>query len=165
MYEDVLLRQTHERLCDVWKECKHNPIDPEQYSCIGLPCKALLVFAGLHFSWLHREKSTKELWVAFYSASLKWNSRDLVEPCRFLDQTVATNIYLVFAYWTRLLLLIYVWYLGLDCWYTDNEVWNHLKQLLLNRCTNGLERRLKHLRMLTKVSCKKSKPTKGNTFF
>jgi hypothetical protein len=95
MYEDVLLRQTREKMCYVWKECKHNPIDPEQHSCIGLPCKALLFFSDLHFSWLHRGKHTKELHVAFYSTSLKWTTRDLVEPWRF--------------FWIKLLLLISIW--------------------------------------------------------
>jgi hypothetical protein len=40
--EGVLLRQTLERTCDVWKEYKYNPTDSEQHSCIGFAGRCLL---------------------------------------------------------------------------------------------------------------------------
>ena len=38
---DVLLEQTPERTCDVWKEYKYNPTDDGQHSGISSPCLLL----------------------------------------------------------------------------------------------------------------------------
>jgi hypothetical protein len=47
--EDVLPTQTLERMCDVWKECKHNPTDSKRLA-FGSPCNALLLFTDLWLS-------------------------------------------------------------------------------------------------------------------
>jgi hypothetical protein len=45
---DVFLQRTLERTHDVWKECKYNPADSKQCSCIGSPCNLLPDFVRLH---------------------------------------------------------------------------------------------------------------------
>lgn len=45
----VLLDQIFERIQDVWKEYTYNPIDTGQCSCIGLPCNTLPVFFDLYW--------------------------------------------------------------------------------------------------------------------
>lgn len=53
---DVLLEWTLDGACDVWKECKWNPINNERWLLHGNTMHCLtglafsLVFAGLHFS-------------------------------------------------------------------------------------------------------------------
>ena len=100
LWEDVLLKQTRERVCgvllewmleracDVWKEHKWNPINSERM----LLCSSLTVqcFAGcssfftdLHWSSLRREKCIKEFLVVFWQ--LFATSMDL---CRGIYQDV-----------------------------------------------------------------------------
>lgn len=101
---------------------------------LALLCLAMLCwfslgvqsFAGLCWSLLHREKCANQVFIVFWLILL--TSRD---SCQFglpkalrllLDLASATNSYFVFT-------------LGLDCQYADNEDWNHPKELLLNMST------------------------------
>jgi hypothetical protein len=79
IWEEDLLRQTLEAMCDFWKEYKWNTTDSGwQWSCIGSPCNTLLVLVDLHLSWLDREKCTKDLHMLF--RLLLAASVDLVKP-------------------------------------------------------------------------------------
>lgn len=140
MWEDFLLRQTLERMHDLWKGYKYNPTNGEQQPCIGLPCNVSLFFTNLWLSWLSREIHAKELLVIFWL--LLAASTDLFQfsgALRYiLDPGVATDLYLVLANYIGLLLLICVWYFGLGFWNSDNEDWNGPRELLLNQCTSPL---------------------------
>lgn len=94
---------------------------------------ALPLFADHCFSWLHREKCTKELLVLFHQLLANFMAPgQLAEPHGF--------------FWIKLPLLICEWCLWVDrataadlcelnCWLLDNIDWIHPKELFLNRST------------------------------
>jgi hypothetical protein len=88
---------------------------------------AFQCFSDLHLSWLCRQMHTKEVFMVFcllFATSMdSWKSGRA--SWFLLDGHVATDLCLVFAAWTGLPQLICLWWFGLDCWYPDNEDWNH----------------------------------------
>lgn len=94
-WEDVWLRQTLERMCDVCRERKYNTADSERCLCIDLHCNALLVFTDIPLSWLCREK-----WTSRGILAASWHLWGLLW---FLIH-LATAIDLCLMFWTGLLI-------------------------------------------------------------
>ena len=133
-----------EKACEVWKECKWNPTDSERSllhpytlwlhttllffaGCASLAGLAiLLVFTGLCWSSLHREKCTNELLMVFWR--ILATSTDV---CQFVG---ALWFLLSWAYVTDSCLVIAI---GLNCWYPINQELNHPEELLQNRSTTS----------------------------
>lgn len=102
-WEDVLLKWTHERACDVLPKQTLGRVCATEVQCL----------AGLRWSSFRRRKRTKNLLRVFQliltvSADLCW----LTGTLKFLlDHADATDTHSMFA-------------IELDCWYLDNEGWN-----------------------------------------
>ena len=119
---DVLLEQRFGRLHGVWKDYKYNPTDSER---LPLHWFALHPFAGLCWGCscidipcnasLFFHFCLSFSWYSGCFLLLLWTCADLMESPGF--------------FWIELL---WVWCFGLDWWYPDNEDWNCSKELLIN---------------------------------
>ena len=110
LWEDVFLRQTLEKSCDIWKEYALNPTDSEWCFCLGLPNDLpLLVFACCDF--MKRNAPKNFSWYSDCFLLFLWTCANLAESFSFywimcgvcrLDWTVAADSCLMF--WTGLLI-------------------------------------------------------------
>lgn len=94
-------------------------------------CKASLD-SLLHLVLSHSENSFSYFWWFWLFLLIHANS---AEAWLFLlDRAITVDLCLV------TLFELDCWYLNttdLDCWYPDNRLWNHPKELLLNRSTSS----------------------------
>ena len=153
MWEDLLLKQTHERLFLLRHSRRHmvfgqSIMDSEWQSCICSSCNTLLVFTDSPNFIKKRQRTSRGIW----DASCYFHGFGRALWC-LMDWTSATD-------WSGLLLLIHVWWTADN---PDNEDKNHSKKLLptnlhpppcpLNHLlllvVGRREGMLKHLRTLT----------------
>jgi hypothetical protein len=85
------------------------------------PCNASLVFAGIHFLERNAPKNYYGFLMILAASVDSWGLDGAL--WFLLDWPAATDLCFMFA-------------IGMDCWDPDNEDWNCLKNLLLNRSTN-----------------------------